>query len=75
VLREIGLPQDGLVWALLGFNLGVEAGQAIAVLATLPLLLYLRRTRFEARTVAAVSVIVLVAGLALFVERALLGGA
>jgi hypothetical protein len=75
VLREIGLPQDGLVWALLGFNLGVEAGQAIAVLAALPLLLYLRRTKFEARTVATVSAIVLVVGLALFVDRALLGTA
>jgi hydrogenase/urease accessory protein HupE len=75
VLREIGLPQDGLVWALLGFNLGVEAGQAIAVLAALPLLLYLRRTKYEARTVATVSAIVLVVGLALFVDRALLGTA
>jgi hypothetical protein len=73
VLRDLGLPQDGLIWALLGFNLGVEAGQAIAVLAALPLLLYLKRTRFEARTVMAVSVLVLVVGLALFVERAVLG--
>lgn len=73
VLRDLGLPQDGLIWALLGFNLGVEAGQAVAVLAALPLLLYLKRTRFEARTVMAVSVLVLVVGLALFVERAVLG--
>jgi hypothetical protein len=75
VLREIGLPQNGLIWPLLGFNLGVEAGQAVAVLAALPLLLYVRRTKFEARTVVAVSVIVLVIGLALFVDRALLGTA
>jgi hypothetical protein len=74
-LREIGLPQDGLFWPLLSFNLGVEAGQAVAVLAALPLLLYLRRTRLEARTVLAVSVLVLVVGLMLFVERALLGTA
>jgi hydrogenase/urease accessory protein HupE len=73
VLRELGLPHEGLLWTLLSFNLGVEAGQAIFVVASLPLLLYLRRSRYEPRTVAAVSVIVLVVGLALFVERSVLG--
>lgn len=29
VLREIGLPTEGLVTALLAFNLGIEAGQAV----------------------------------------------
>ena len=29
VLGEIGLPQDGLVTALLAFNLGIEIGQAV----------------------------------------------
>jgi hypothetical protein len=29
VLREIGLPTEGLVTALLAFNLGIEAGQAL----------------------------------------------
>ncbi|MGH2361183.1 MAG: HupE/UreJ family protein, partial [bacterium] len=27
VLKELGLPKEGLIWSLLGFNLGVEAGQ------------------------------------------------
>jgi hypothetical protein len=71
VLRELGLPQEGLLWSLLGFNLGVEAGQALAVLLVLPALLWLRKTRFEPRTVAALSAAVLVVGLALFVERLL----
>lgn len=31
VLNEIGLPTDRLVWALLGFNVGVELGQLFAV--------------------------------------------
>jgi hypothetical protein len=75
VLREIGLPREGLLWTLLSFNLGVEAGQAAAVIATLPLLMYLRRSKYEPRTVAAVSAIVLVVGLALFVERAVFGAA
>ena len=32
VLAEIGLPTDRLVWALLGFNIGVEIGQIFVVL-------------------------------------------
>lgn len=73
VLRELGLPKDGLMWSLLNFNLGVEFGQAAAIIAVLPILIWLRRTRFEPRAVATASAIVLVIGLALFVERALLG--
>lgn len=38
VLREIGLPHEGLVWSLLSFNLGVELGQLTVVVAILPLL-------------------------------------
>ena len=70
VLRELGLPKEGLIWSLLNFNLGVEAGQAMAVLLAVPLLLWLRRTRWEARTVAALSAIVLLVGFGLFVDRA-----
>jgi hypothetical protein len=72
VLRELGLPKEGLVWALLNFNLGVEAGQAIAVIVAVPLLMWLRRFRWEPRAVTAISVAVLAVGLALFVERAVL---
>ena len=71
VLRELGLPQRSLVWSLLSFNLGVEAGQAVAVLLTVPVLLWLRKTRFEPRAVAAVSGVVLAIGFGLFVERLL----
>lgn len=35
-LRESGLPDEGLLLALLGFNLGVEAGQAAVVAIVLP---------------------------------------
>ena len=31
VLSEIGLPEDRVVWALLGFNVGVELGQILVV--------------------------------------------
>jgi HupE/UreJ protein len=37
VLTELGLPQDALALALVGFNVGVEAGQLAIVAAFLPL--------------------------------------
>src|SRR5262249_24892446 len=43
VLREFGLPHEALAWSLLGFNLGVEIGQACIVLAVTPALYALRR--------------------------------
>ena len=71
VLRELGLPKEGLVWALLNFNLGVETGQAMAVLIAVPVLFWLRQFKWEPRAVMATSVVVLAVGLTLFVERAL----
>jgi hypothetical protein len=43
VLAEIELPTDRLVAALLGFNLGVEAGQIAVLTALWPLLLLAAR--------------------------------
>jgi len=71
VLRQLGLPKEGLIWSLLNFNLGVEAGQAMAVLLVLPLLLWLYRTRWQAPIVMALSAIVLAVGIGLFVDRAI----
>ncbi len=73
VLKEIGLPKDSLLLSLLNFNLGVEAGQLVAVLIVVPLLAWLRSTPFEARVVRSVSLAVLVVGVGLFVERVALG--
>jgi hypothetical protein len=72
VLRELGLPTEGLIWSLLSFNLGVEVGQATAVAAVLPLLIWVRGFKWEPRAVTALSAVVLVVGVALFLERALL---
>ena len=44
-LSGIGLPTDRIVPALLGFNLGVEAGQLAVVAIAWPLLLWLERVR------------------------------
>ena len=71
-LRELGLPRHGLVQSLLGFNLGVEAGQTVVIALVLPGLVLLRRTRWEARMVASSSLAILVIGLVLFVERVFL---
>ena len=69
VLRDIGLPQDNLIWSLLNFNLGVEAGQLAAVVLVLPALFWLRKTVWEAKVVRVVSAVVMGVGIALFIER------
>ena len=69
-LREIGLPSHGLALSLFGFNAGVELGQALVVAVALPLLVLLRRTRWERRMVWSSSLAILVVGVVLFVERA-----
>ena len=43
VLADLGLPRDALVLALVGFNLGVEAGQLAIVAAFLPLAYAMRK--------------------------------
>ena len=69
VLQEIGLPRDSLVWSLLNFNLGVEAGQLVAVLITLPALLWLNKQTYAQRVIQMLSAIVMLVGLGLFIER------
>jgi hypothetical protein len=51
VLTDLGLPQGALLLALVGFNLGVEAGQLAIVGAFLPLAYALRRSWFYRRLV------------------------
>lgn len=51
VLADLGLPQQALVLALLGFNVGVELGQLAIVAVFLPLAFALRRTAFYRRGV------------------------
>jgi HupE / UreJ protein len=51
VLADLGLPQGTLLLALVGFNLGVEAGQLAIVCIFLPLAFALRGTWFYRRAV------------------------
>jgi len=70
VLVDLGLPQDALLLALVGFNLGVEAGQLCIVGAFLPLAYWLRATPFYRKGMM-LGGSTLVCGIALlwFIER------
>ena len=46
VLADLGLPQNALVTALIGFNVGVELGQLAIVVVFLPLAFWLRASKF-----------------------------
>ncbi|MBT9557798.1 MAG: DUF3604 domain-containing protein [Myxococcales bacterium] len=73
-LAEIGLPEHSVVTALLGFNLGVELGQLLFVIAALLLALGLRWSWPKALPTArlASGYVVGCAGAAWFWERTLL---
>jgi hypothetical protein len=72
-LAEVGLPTEGVVSALIGFNLGVEAGQALVVAIALPLLIGIRRFPWQPRAVQLASIAIMVIALGLVTERTLLG--
>ena len=71
-LAEIGLPASGLTVALVGFNLGVEAGQALLIALALPVLISMSRSSWQRRGVQIASVAILVLGLGLLTERVFL---
>ena len=71
VLADLGLPQGALLLSLVGFNLGVEAGQLAIIAAFLPLAYTLRKGAFYRKGVfvAGSAAIALIAAVWL-VERA-----
>ena len=71
VLREMELPSRALGWSLFSFNLGVEVGQLVVVLAVASVLAFVRtKSELAARRIAvAGSVVVIAAGMFWFVER------
>jgi hydrogenase/urease accessory protein HupE len=68
-LQELSLPPGRLAWALLGFNLGVEAGQAAVLVAVSPLLLWLSRASWGPVAVRVASGFIAAAGSVWFVQR------
>lgn len=71
MLVEIGLPQDALVRALVGFNIGVELGQLVFVAVVMPPLVWASRPGRLPRLPQILSVIVALVGAVWLVERLL----
>ena len=71
VLREMGLPSRALGWSLFSFNVGVEIGQLLVVVAVASALAAVRsRSEMAGRQVAfAGSIVVIAAGAFWFIQR------
>jgi hydrogenase/urease accessory protein HupE len=76
VLKEMNLPRQALGWSLFSFNIGVELGQVIVVLAVATALAALRsRSESAGRRVAfAGSLVVIAAGTFWFIQRVFFPG-
>lgn len=71
VLTDLGLPQNTLILALVGFNLGVETGQLALVVLFFPLAFGLRHTGLYQRVImVGGSMAILVLAVIWFVQRA-----
>jgi hydrogenase/urease accessory protein HupE len=68
-LLPLGLPRAQLPLALLGFNLGVEAGQLLVLALVLPPLVLLRSRAWYPRTAHVLSAAIALAGVLWFVQR------
>jgi len=68
-LQPLALPPWPLARALLGFNLGVETGQALVIALTIPIALWARRASWQARAARIASLAVALVGTLWLVER------
>lgn len=69
LLADLGLDRTNRVWSLLGFNLGVEIGQAIIILLIFPILFLLRRTKLYDFVLRAGSIVMAIVATNWFIER------
>ncbi|KEO81122.1 HupE/UreJ family protein [Tumebacillus flagellatus] len=69
-LAETQVPKNHFLEALLTFNIGVEIGQLLVVIVLLPIILYIRRFRWNVWVVRGLSGSVALFGLIWFVQRA-----
>lgn len=76
VLREMSLPPRALGWSLFSFNVGVELGQLVVVVATSALLALLaaRHARAHRQVVVWGSIFVIAAGVYWFIQRIVFPG-
>lgn len=70
VLRQLGLPTQGLVRSLVSFNIGVETGQLVIVLILFPLAAAIARWRYGKQTQLVISAVIALCGLGWFLDRA-----
>lgn len=71
VLSDLGLPKASLLLALVGFNLGVEAGQLLLVGLFFPVALKLRHNRFYSKYILlGGSLLIAILASVWFIERA-----
>ncbi len=70
VLREMGLPEHGLILSLLSFNVGVEIGQACIVSILFPVVLFASRFQGNSKFIRVTSCIILAFGAVWFFQRA-----
>lgn len=68
-LQQLPLGDDGLIWKILSFNVGVEFGQIIALSAMVFLISAWRKTKSFTRFSKTTNVLLIVAGLGLFVYQ------
>ncbi len=69
-LKELGLPESALPAALLGFNLGIEAGQLALMALALPVLALARRApRVSGRLLAGLATVLGACGMYLCISR------
>ena len=61
-LQALNLNENGLVWNMIGFNIGVELGQIFALSIILALMVLCRKTASFNRLAAATNVLIMIAG-------------
>ena len=71
LLRDLGVGQSKFLLSLLSFNVGIEAGQLIIILATLPLLYVLRKSAYHETGIKILGTIIGIIGLVWAFERIL----
>ncbi|MGB7395772.1 MAG: HupE/UreJ family protein [Pricia sp.] len=70
VLGELGFKGEYLSLSLFGFNLGVELGQVVIILAIFPVLFFMRKLKIYPKFMFWLSVLLIVVSLYWLVERA-----
>ncbi|MEM6638396.1 MAG: HupE/UreJ family protein [Pseudomonadota bacterium] len=68
-IQDVGLPEQGLITNLIGFNVGVELGQIGALTGILVVLALIRRAGQAVRLGLIVNTALITAGVALFIDQ------